>query len=816
MSDPQSLLSKYLHQIRVPQPGEKIYKDECAFSFDTPESENGLYICMNTFLGFGQDHVERHFRKTGNAVYLQLLMRKRDISVEAPKNSEGKKITRMAIGVEGGFDIDTGKKFEYDERCNVVILPDFVQIALPNPNLPEVVLIATDRILSCDSASKVEEAQALAGTWDGEKRPLTKHAGSLKQMDNGIRIRPRGWKCEMCDKVDNLWLNLTDGSILCGRRFFDGSGGNNHAIEHYKTTGYPLAVKLGTITPNYADVFSYDEDEMVENPNLPEQLAHFGINIAQMEKTDKSMIELEIDMNQRIGEWATIQEAGSQLIPLFGPGYTGLANLGNSCYLNSVMQVVFSISEFQLRYANTAYEIFDKAPFDPISDFNVQMAKLGHGLLSGKYSQPPPPGTDVERNANEGQPGIRPSMFKSLIGKGHTEFSTKRQQDAQEFFLHLLNVLERNNRGQLNPADCFKFKGEERMQCLNTGKVKYTYTTESILRVPIPLEAAMNKEHVLEYETKKAAYEATGQRLPSEEMVRARIPFLACLEAMATPKSVQGFFNTALQADTTVVKTSRMATYPDFLMIQLEKFTFEDGWIPKKLDVSIDVPDELDLLLLKGHGIQAGEELMPEDLHSIANAQPEHPPFQMDEVVVAQLAEMGFPVDACRRALFNIGCSDLAAAVTWLTEHIADADFTAAFIVPTNKPSNHAACGFVADETAIATIITMGFSPEQAKQALRNTDNNVERAVDWIFSHIGELEAGDQDNGAVVTPQFRDGLGRYRLVAFISHMGTSTMVGHYVCHIYKDGRWVIYNDNKVALSENPPKDLGYLYLFQRV
>ena len=38
--------------------------------------------------------------------------------------------------------------------------------------------------------------------------------------------------------------------------------------------------------------------------------------------------------------------------------------------------------------------------------------------------------------------GIRPQMFKTLIGKGHPEFSTKRQQDAQEFFLHIINILE--------------------------------------------------------------------------------------------------------------------------------------------------------------------------------------------------------------------------------------------------------------------------------------------------------------------------------------------------------------------------------------
>lgn len=53
-------------------------------------------------------------------------------------------------------------------------------------------------------------------------------------------------------------------------------------------------------------------------------------------------------------------------------------------------------------------------------------------------------------------------------------------------------------------------------------------------------------------------------------------------------------------------------------------------------------------------------------------------------------------------------------------------------------------------------------------------------------------------------------------MAFISHMGSSSMVGHYVCHIKKEGRWVIFNDEKVAVSKNPPIDLGYLYIYERI
>lgn len=54
-------------------------------------------------------------------------------------------------------------------------------------------------------------------------------------------------------------MNLTDGKVLCGRRYFDGSGGNNHALLHFQETRYPLAVKLGTITPDGAGVLKNRE-----------------------------------------------------------------------------------------------------------------------------------------------------------------------------------------------------------------------------------------------------------------------------------------------------------------------------------------------------------------------------------------------------------------------------------------------------------------------------------------------------------------------------------------------------------------------------
>ena len=36
-------------------------------------------------------------------------------------------------------------------------------------------------------------------------------------------------------------------------------------------------------------------------------------------------------------------------------------------------------------------------------------------------------------------------------------------------------------------------------------------------------------------------------------------------------------------------------------------------------------------------------------------------------------------------------------------------------------------------------LMDMAFTREQAINALKMTDNNIERAVDWIFAHPGKL-----------------------------------------------------------------------------
>lgn len=123
-------------------------------------------------------------------------------------------------------------------------------------------------------------------------------------------------------------------------------------------------------------------------------------------------------------------------------------------------------------------------------------------------------------------------------------------------------------------------------------------------------------------------------------------------------------------------------------------------------------------------------------------------------------------------------------------------------------------------------LIAMGFPENAAKAALTVCKNNTERAADWLIGNMDNLDAAvtevleasaqGQDSTPSTSFQVDDGPGLYELVGFISHMGSSTACGHYVCHLKKGGRWIIFNDESVAISEKPPRDLGFLYLYRRM
>eukprot|EP01090_Pellita_catalonica_P015434 TRINITY_DN4192_c0_g1_i4.p1 TRINITY_DN4192_c0_g1~~TRINITY_DN4192_c0_g1_i4.p1 ORF type:complete len:243 (+),score=46.27 TRINITY_DN4192_c0_g1_i4:49-777(+) len=235
-------------------------------------------------------------------------------------------------------------------------------------------------------------------------------------------------------------------------------------------------------------------------------------------------------------------------------------------------------------------------------------------------------------------------------------------------------------------------------------------------------------------------------------------------------------------------------------VIAMKKFVIADGWVPKKLDVFIDAPAELDVGFLKATGKQDNEEELPQE---------EAPAVEFDQTAITQLTGMGFSVDRAKRALFNTGNAGADAAMNWIFAHMDDPGIDDPFVPP--KPDANKG-GAALNENSVAMLTGMGFSRAQAARALKATDGDVARATNWIFSHADDM---DTDDGAAPAPKVHDGGSKYKLIGFVSHIGGSTQSGHYVCHLLKDGKWVLFNDRKVLESANPPTKMGYLYFYQR-
>ena len=47
-------------------------------------------------------------------------------------------------------------------------------------------------VIQAQSAIHKEALEAAAGSWDGEKVEVSKYAENLEQLDNGVKIPPKG------------------------------------------------------------------------------------------------------------------------------------------------------------------------------------------------------------------------------------------------------------------------------------------------------------------------------------------------------------------------------------------------------------------------------------------------------------------------------------------------------------------------------------------------------------------------------------------------------------------------------------------------
>ena len=603
---------------------------------------------------------------------------------------------------------------------------------------------------------------------------------------------------------------------------------------------YPLVVKLGTITADIetADCYSYakDEDGPVKIPNLAEMLKKRGINVTAMQKTAKSTAELEVELNATYA-FDAITESGSKLVPVSGPGLQGLQNLGNSCYMNSVVQMLFSgtIQELSSRYGIksggdiTSNPLLKVSPIDAPCDLLCQTAKLASALTSGTFVLPISSGEDSDTSTDP-KYRLPPRMFKHVVGSDHVDFCTGQQQDALQYLQYLLEKLDRAEAGaserfaEVAPksSSLFAYKTISKLVCLTDNKVKYNEKQpETILSLRIPMPNPEANNDTLDPPDEKR-HKPDNEEEKSVERNVPTVSLKACLDAWSAKHTIDGIRWAHLDNTIhTASEENRFVNFPRYLVVQLQRYELGPDWTPKKLEVNIDMTEEIDLNSLKSLGPQEGEDVITDDDSAGGNTS-SVPQIQIDEGSLGQLMDMGFSMNGCKRALLAVGGTNVESAMNWIFEHNCDPDFND----PPEEQSSSISDAPAVDETIVDTLVTnLGcFTTDQVRFAVRECGGQADRAADWLFSHMDDLDGAiaalqsKQSSSApspLTSTQVEDGDGRYNLVGMISHIGKNTSSGHYVCHLKKDGQWVIFNDEKVALSESPPIPHAYMYLFKR-
>lgn len=649
-------------------------------------------------------------------------------------------MSKLAIAAETEND-----RYEYHTKvhCYDCAVDD---IDKSSGNLPAVV----DGVMKANTFSRQEEVKA----WEQEFTSC-EHILTLQQEDaRQIQSQDLG-HCSLCDLKENLWLCLQCGNLGCGRAQFGGLQGHSHGLEHKNQSGHAIAVKLGSITSDgTADVYCYACDEERIDEDLGKHLAHWGIMLAEREKTEKTLMEMQVDENLR-WEFSMTDQQGHELKKLFGEGFTGLKNLGNSCYLASALQCLFALPQFRKRYLLPKTDL--PTVEDPAQDLETQLRKLADGLLSGRYSVSDPATSTSESSGVAYQKGLSPSMLKYLVGRGHSEFSTMRQQDAFEFLLHIFKLITRSQHiaPLEDPTRAFRFIMEQRLQCLGCKKVRYRTDEQDNISIPVPLrklKPTTGKEGELGDEYEAVTLKECLDSFTAEEIVE-----LTC----SSCGSKNGFS-----------KQSLFQTFPDILAVNARRFVLIN-WVPTKVNVPVVVGDDQFILDdYQSPGLQPTESLLSDDALS-------QPLFSANAEALQQLQAMGFPLNRCEKALHATGNSDANLAMEWLFAHMDDVDIDA----PMN-PSSAQVTATEADPEKIEMLGAMGFGPPQARKALKETNGDVERAVEWLFSHpddqgdfeddvttIDSTAAKSVPSGSATLP------AKFQLKSIICHKGSSIHAG---------------------------------------
>nr|XP_048315985.1 ubiquitin carboxyl-terminal hydrolase 8 isoform X2 [Myodes glareolus] len=273
------------------------------------------------------------------------------------------------------------------------------------------------------------------------------------------------------------------------------------------------------------------------------------------------------------------------LNPVFGgsgPALTGLRNLGNTCYMNSILQCLCNAPHLADYFNRNCYQ-------DDINRSNF----LGHkGEVAEEF------GIIMKALWTGQYRYISPKDFKVTIGKINDQFAGSSQQDSQELLLFLMDGLHED----LNKADNRKRHKEENNDHLDDFKAaehawqKHKQLNESII---VALFQGQFKSTVqcLTCHKKSRTFEAFMYlSLPLASTSKCTLQ--DCLRLFSKEEKLTDnnrFYCSHCRARRDSLKKIEIWKLPPVLLVHLKRFSYDGRW-KQKLQTSVDFPlENLDL-----------------------------------------------------------------------------------------------------------------------------------------------------------------------------------------------------------------------------